>query len=236
MESINISKDKLRTLKVIKPEYVWTDGKLVYKKDYTYERRKEYLDILKMYDETKNCILPECGLNLNDKPFGYITRYDKERDKLTKHIVKGSLFYREKLEIIKELIKNIKDIHSVGLTHGDLHSDNILYSKNGIKLIDFDNSTLSGVTSNNYHIGKVKDDLCLLSIDILSILSDFVSTSEPTYIPLIQSLDISEDFKDYLISAILYKDKALGIYPDEFIKEINGDVERQARKLIRSLK
>ena len=236
MDTININNEKLESLRTLKKEFAWLDGKYVYKKDYTFERKKEYFEILKSFKETKECILPEKELYLNSNPFGYVTTFDKERKKLTKSIVKGSLLYKEKLFIIKELVKVIKDIHSVGFTHGDLHTDNILYSKQGIKLIDFDNATLKGETTDNYHRGKIKADMALLNIDILNILSDKLLTDEYQLIPFVQCLDISNDFKSYLIASLSYKESVMDIYPDEFLGEINGKVEEQARKLIRSIR
>ena len=236
METINITSEQLDSFRTIKKDFVWLYGNYVFKKDYTFDRKKDLFEILQSFDETKDCILPEQNLYLNGRPFGYVTTYDKEKDRLTTSIRKGSLLYKDKLLIIKELIRIIKDIHSIGFTHGDFHTDNILYSKNGIRLIDFENATLKGETSDNYHNGKVKDDMALLNTNILNILSDKILTTESQLIPFIKLLNISEDFKSYLIASISYKESVKDIYPDEFIGEIDGKVEQNARKLIRSLK
>ena len=215
MDIIDISKEKLDSFRTIKKDIVWVDNNYVYKKDFTFERKKDLFEILRTFEETKDCILPEKDLYLIGNPFGYITKYDKEKDKLTKRIIKGDLLHKEKLLIIRELIRIIKDIHSIGFTHGDLHTDNILYSKNGVKLIDFDNSTLSGESTDIYHNGKIKADMALLNIDILNILGDKVITVESQLIPFIKCLDISEDYKSYLIASISYKDSVKEIYPDK---------------------
>ncbi|MBQ3475270.1 MAG: hypothetical protein IJH20_03790 [Bacilli bacterium] len=236
MDIIDISREKLDSFRTIKKDIVWVDNNYVYKKDFTFERKKDLFEILRTFEETKDCILPEKNLYLNGNPFGYITKYDKEKDKLTKRIIKGDLLHKEKLLIIRELIRIIKEIHSVGFTHGDFHTDNILYSKNGVKLIDFDNSTLSGESTEIYHNGKIKADMALLNIDILNILGDKVITVESQLIPFIKCLDISEDYKSYLIASISYKDSVKEIYPDKYLEEINGKLETQVRKLIRSIK
>ena len=236
METINITKEQLKSFRVIKKDNVWLFNNVVYKKDYTFERKKDLFEILKTFEETKDCVLPDNNLYLNGNPFGYTTIYEKDKDRLTTLIQKGNLLYKDKLIIIRELIRIIKDIHSIGLTHGDFHTDNILYSKKGIKLIDFDNATLKGETIERYHIGKVKSDMALLNINILNILGDKTLTVESQIVPFIKLLNISDDFKSYLIASISYKESVMDIYPDEFLGEINGKVEEQTRKLIRSIK
>ena len=78
--------------------------------------------------------------------------------------------------------------------------------------------------------------MALLNTNILNILSDKILTTESQLIPFIKLLNISEDFKSYLIASISYKESVKDIYPDEFIGEIDGKVEQNARKIIRSLK
>ena len=78
--------------------------------------------------------------------------------------------------------------------------------------------------------------MALLNIDILNILGDKVITVESQLIPFIKCLDISEDYKSYLIASISYKDSVKEIYPDKYLEEINGKLETQVRKLIRSIK
>lgn len=235
METINITKENLRTFRPIKKDTVWTDGKRIYKKDYTFDSKKDYYEIFRYFEESENCILPDKQLLLNGNPFGYTTSFDKDRTILKKSILKKNLLFKEKLLIIKDLIKTVKNIHSIGLTHCDIHPNNILISKEDIRLIDFDCSKIKGHSQPRYYSQSIGIDIAALNTLILNLLSDEIITSESTLVPLIEMTSFSEEFKQYLEDAILEKEDAKGVYPDSFINEINGNTEYELKRILRRI-
>ena len=236
MDSINLTKEELRKLRVVRKDIVWADSDTIYKNDYSFEVKKDYFEILSFFDETKDCVLPEKQLFVSDKPFGYTTTYYKDHESLTRAIKRRDMLFKNKLLTIKSLIETVKNMHSVGIAHGDLHSDNILVCKNKVKIIDFDYSRIKGYTIPNHYKAGLKVDMYMLTILLLNILGEDIQSVDSTIIPLINLLDISEEFRTYLVDAVLERDSVIGVYPDEYMKEINGTLENKVRKLMRTLK
>ena len=93
----------------------------------------------------KNVLVPKLVYN-KFNIFLEIYDYYEEGD-LFNYITQNDLSFNNKLSLIKEITKIIKDIHSINLTHRDIKLENFVIKKvNGIItpiLIDFDYANLS---------------------------------------------------------------------------------------------
>ena len=53
---------------------------------------------------------------------------------------------------------------------------------------------------------------------------------------LVDLMDVSKEFKTYLSNCLNCDESVLGIYPDQYIKEINGTIEYPLKNKVRDLK
>lgn len=239
METINITKEEFDSFIPLKRNIVHTDGELVYKKSFFSLRNLELLDILVQVNEINipSLAFPIANLTVNDKDFGYITKYYK--DYYTKDVAlkKQKYYFKDKFLVINRLINAVKKMHSEGIVHGDLHEHNIIFNKNDLKIIDFDNMRIKDFSKTNTYRYKNIVDIKYLVVYILNLLSDDNSLDTAfKIIPFIDLLDITNDFKKYLKDCIYEKESIIGFYPDEFISEITGSLEIQAKSLVKGLK
>lgn len=239
MDIIKLNKSQLDNKRVIKKDTVWTDGKLVYKNSFPFQRMREYYDIfylLKGY-EFENLIMPKFELYLEDKPFGYVTEYLCKYKSIKEYINRNNIPYKQKLYIIKQLIKTIKSMHNeLEITHGDLNPSNIMIKNNDLKIIDFDNIGIKGVTKESSYKRKELDDMMCLALFIINIISESDFSEDSDLSNVIDLMEVSEEFKKYLSSCLKCDNSIMGIYPEKYIKEITGTVESNFKKKVRNIR
>lgn len=76
---------------------------------------------------------------------------------------------KRKLELLEKARRLILKMHSMGITHVDLHPGNILFCKNTVKICDLDDCVYSGFqsySSNTYSQEYLKHNCMSPSIDI----------------------------------------------------------------------
>ena len=228
MDIINLSKDQLDNKRVIIKDKVWIDDSYVFKKSSSFESQADDYDILYILKENKldNLVLPKYRLHINDRPFGYVTDYLSKYKTIRKNIANNNFSYKQKLMVIKKLVNVVKKMHNESeIAHGDLHASNTIIYKNDIKIIDFDNAGIKGAIPEKYYNKRKTDDMYCLSIVLLNILSNSAIVEEHYLFELIDIMTVSNEFKDYLKNCIERDKSVLDIYPDEYIKEINGTIE-----------
>lgn len=238
MDIIKLNKNQLDGKRVIKKDTVWTDEKLIYKKCYSFESKVEDYDILYLLNNGfKNLVMPKQDLYVSDKPFGYVTDYLSKYKTIRNYIKSNNIPYKQKLVIIKKIVSSIKNMHNqIEITHGDLNPSNIMIMNNDIKIIDFDNIGIKGLTSDKYYKSKKLDDMKCLVLLILNIIGESDFNFDGDLHSIIDLMDISNEFKKYLYDCISYKDSVIGVYPEEYIKELTGTVEFDFKKKVRNLK
>lgn len=239
MDIVKLNKSQLDNKRVIKKDTVWTDGKLVYKNSFPFQRMREYYDIfylLKGY-EFENLIMPKFELYLEDKPFGYVTEYLCKYKSIKEYINRNNIPYKQKLYMIKKFISIIKYMHNeLEITHGDLNPSNIMIKNNDIQIIDFDNTGIKGVTSDTSYKRKKLNDMMCLSLFIINIISESCFDENSDISSIVDLMDVSKEFKNYLVSSFTHDDSIIGVYPDQYIKEINGIVESNFKKKVRNIR
>ena len=239
METVNITKEEFYGLIPLKRNIVYTDKKLVYKKSMFSLKNIDDLELLIEINniDIPSLVFPINKLNIEGEP-GYITKYYQNYYPREIAFKKDKYHFSDKYKIIKLLIDAVKDMHQAHIVHGDLHSGNIIFNKKDLKIIDFDNMRIEDFSSNYnvYRYKKLRDIKCLV-INILSILSESNELNiDFKIIPFIELLNISDEFKKYLNLCIFEKEDILDFYPDTFLNEINGEVEKKAKNLVKGLK
>ncbi len=107
------------------------------------------------YDNLNDYILIEMELIEGETLEKYSKRYRKEGDM--------DKLYRKILLVLKDLIKGIKHIHSKGIIHNDIKTDNIMIDKSLTpKLIDFG---LACRADRKCKLGKHKNTMCCGGFD-----------------------------------------------------------------------
>lgn len=239
MDIIDLNKYQLKDKRVLKKDKVWTDEKYVYKNAYSFNSKVEYLDIFYLLkgNEFENLTMPKYELYVSDKPYGYVTDYLYKYKSVREYLRKTKITYKNKLEIIKRIINTIKKMHNeLEIVHGDLNPSNIMIKDTNIEVVDFDNMGIKGATSDKYYKSKQLDDMKCLTTLLFDILCETDINMDSELFALIDLMDVSKEFKSYLSNCLKYDDSVLGVYPDEYIKEINGTIEYSLKNKVRDLK
>ena len=107
--------------------------------------------------------------------------------------IKNKLNYEEKLDILIQLSKIVKELHKIRIIHCDIKPENIIYNKGKIYIIDFGSAILDGEKveyiqgSKNYSAPEIYQEFVRCpQNDIYSVAS-------------IYNRLIEEDKKDYRI-------------------------------------
>lgn len=243
MDDLNkmlVLKTELRTCK---PK-IWTDGKTTYKKDDSKvaSKLKDYFEYYSLIEELCDCEFPREILYLEIskgvyKEFGYTDNFYGDYSRIGFRPNKKVMSLNDKKEIIYVLLDLIRNIHDNGFAHGDLHSQNLLISKNGIKLIDFVDIKIKELTDEKIYYQKLKQEMYYLNLLIFSILFDkpLSFSMEEEYLNFIDSINISPEYKVYLKDTVNFKDSVIDNYPDEYIKHIKKHTYEEGKKLVNSI-
>ena len=239
MDIIDLNKYQLKDKRVIKKDKVWTDEKYVYKNAYSFNSKVEDLDIFYLLkgEEFENLTMPKYELYVSDKPFGYVSDYLYKYKSIREYLKKTKITYKNKIEIIKKITSTIKKLHNeLEIAHGDLNPSNIMIKDTNIEVIDFDNMGIKGATNEKYYKRKLLDDMKCLTILLLNILCENDTNIDYVLFALVDLMDVSKEFKTYLSNCLNCDESVLGIYPDQYIKEINGTIEYTLKNKVRDLK
>lgn len=150
----NLVKNSLKLFK-----HIYLNNNKIYKSCYYYNKQ-DYIHIIRYLKNNKisNIILPEeiyeeiSYINLNQKKIIQIIPYKKYGDLFT-YVTSNKLKYYEIYSIYCKLVRIIKDLHNIQVSHRDIKLENILvdFSPNlELYLIDFEFANHRSDYSNFY--------------------------------------------------------------------------------------
>lgn len=239
-----ITIEDLNRMIVLKRDKVWTDGKIVYKKDTTgrASRLKDYYEYFSLFPELSDCEFPNDILYIeiakNDyREFGYTENYFNDYICMGKRPGKKVLPLADKKIIIYKLIELMKKIHENEFVHNDLHISNLLRKDQNIKLIDFDLMIPKEIVVPSMYTNALISEMYYLNLLILAILFDkpMACIQQEEYKNFIDELDISLEYKKYLYNTLEFNESIIGNYPEEYIKHIRKGTIEKGKKLTNML-
>lgn len=201
-------------------------------------RMKSYFEILSEIEELDDCIFPKEILYINSKEIGYTTRCFSEYKNIDTKLKKNKFSLEWKKAVIYKIIDIIKKLHFNGVVHNDLHCSNILNASSNIKIIDFDQLKISGVESNYMYMAWLKREINYLNLLIISILYEknlsYISLEEQKL--LVEGLNISMEFKEYLNNCADLKEEQIGMDLEQYVKSVTRKDILDGKNLVNSLK
>lgn len=241
-----ISSKELKEMVVLKrdiktkiPKVLMKDG-IIYKLEPTHiaSRLKPLFEVFNEIHELSDCIFPEGVLYIDSKEFGYTTKYLDGYKNISNRLKKDKMSLEWKKAIIYKIIKLIKNLHLNGLVHNDLHGSNILNINADIKLIDFDQIKIKKLESNYMYMAWLKMEINYLNLLILSVLYEVNLSyiNNETQQMIIEELEISREFKEYLNNCLLYKENAISNNLEQYVNSITKRDIVNGKNLVKSLK
>lgn len=167
----------------------------------TYKTKKSMMKELESLEKLKKTgIVPKVLVSGSKNSFHYIVISKIEGEDLFEHISKKTRFSEKKCKvIIKKILKAVAKIHKLGIVHGDLKPENIIYDGKNITIIDFEKNRYSEdfVSPEYLNENKLteKSDTWAIGVMCYYFLTGKImkkTTKIPTF--------ISDDAKDFILS------------------------------------
>lgn len=244
MDIINITKEDLNNMKVRKYDdndkpKIWISDGILYKKDnhHLIKRYKEDFELLREYEELRNCIFPENMFYVDNKYVGYTTPYFENYKSINFRMYKNKYTINQKKKIMKKIVKLLVKLNENDIIHADLNTSNIICDKKDVKLIDFDRIKIREYEDNTIYMWRLKEQIAYLSIALLTVLFDvdLINISNHQYNELIDEISFSNEFKDYLIKSFTSKEKEIPKELLEYIDSIKRKDILRGKEIIKTL-
>lgn len=244
MEIINISKEQLDNMKVRKYDdndkpKIWVSDGILYKKDLhcLIKKYKEDFEILREYDDLKNCVFPENMFFVDGKYMGYTTTYFEDYKSINFRMYKNKYTINQKKKIMKKIVKLLTKLNDNDILHADLNTSNIICDKKNVKLIDFDRIRLREYEDETIYDWRLKEQINYLNIALLTVLFDvdLINISNDEYKELIDQITFSNEYKQYLLNCLLSKEKEIPKEIFDYIDSIKRRDIVKGKELIKTL-
>ena len=244
MEIINITKEQLDNMKVRKYDdndkpKIWVSDGILYKRDLhcLIKKYKEDFQILREYDDLKNCVFPENMFYVDGKYTGYTTPYFEDYKSINFRMYKNKYTINQKKKIMKKIVKLLTKLNDNDILHADLNTSNIICNKKDVKLIDFDRIRLREYEDETIYDWRLKEQINHLNIVLLTVLFDvdLNNMSNDEYKSLIDGISFSTEYKQYLLNCLLSKEKEIPKELFEYIDSIKRKDIVKGKELIKTL-
>lgn len=245
MKIIDLTQEEFDNMKVKKYDdndkpKIWVSDGILYKKDNhdLIKRYKEDFELLKEYEELKNCVFPEGMFFVDGKYIGYTTPYFEDYKAINFRMYKNKYSINQKKKIMKKIVKLLTKLNENDIVHADLNTSNIICNKKDVKLIDFDRIKIREYEDETIYAWRLKDQISYLSIAILTVLFDvdLINVSNEQYSNLVNEMTFSNEFKEYLIKSGMSKEKEIPKELLEYIDSIKRKDILKGKELIKTLK
>lgn len=148
-------------------------------KKYVYKELYINTNILNLYRELENVneeslLIPKI-LVFKNRIIGHLTK-ELENYSLLFDLQESS--FEEKIRMLKLIKEKIVIMHEYGIIHCDLHTANIMFKENDIKIIDFESCSYSDIKPscfNSHSSNYLKENKLAPSVDIYNFNIDTAS-------------------------------------------------------------
>ena len=246
LEVLKLKRQELDNMRVIKrldcsdkPKIWVSNDNVMYKID-TYkiiDRFADYFEILKNYPELSKCVFPDKLFYVDDKYLGYTTPYYHDYKPINFRMHKKKYTIQDKKRIIKNILEIIYNMHENDILHGDLKSSNVLHKDEDIKIIDFEKIKIKECEESVSYKMKLKEEINQLNLVLLSVLfeRDMSHIMDSEYLDFIDKMEFNKEFKEYLISAMKYRENQIPSDINGYIKSITKKNIVDGKELVKSL-